>query len=203
MKGQMSKEKPMLRVNNFLLSYIEDIYSSESNKEVTLKMYSKGERVYTQGQFCSTVSIMKKGFVKCFYNENNDKDFIFEFLSSGEIIGEIEAIKNIHCLCNIEAVSEIEIYTFSTRFFLSLIEKNPEFRNQILLELSERLINTSYRASFQTAYSAKYGLLRLLNMQKKQNITLSKFDMASYLGIDIRSLNRILKEIEKNTTTFP
>jgi CRP-like cAMP-binding protein len=187
----------MLRTNNFFLSFIEQLYSSQSSKAIALRKYPKGTLVYNQNQACFRVTIIKSGFVKCFYTEDNDKEFIFEFLGSGEIIGEIEAIKKIKCLCNIEAVSDVEAYTFPISFFISLIEKDAEFREAVLLELVERLINTSHRASFQKAYSSKYGLLRLMYMQQKQNISISKSDMASYLGIDIRSLNRALEQIRK------
>lgn len=191
----------MLRTNNVFLSYIERAYSTQTNKDIVLRKYPKGERVYNQNQTCFRVSIIKSGFVKCFYNEDNDKDFIFEFLGAGEILGEIEAIKCIECLCNIEAVSDIEVYTFTIPFFKALIGKSSEFRDALLSEFAEKLINTSHRASFQKAYSSKYGLLRLMNMLQKQNISLSKSDMASYLGIDIRSLNRTLKQIENINAT--
>lgn len=188
----------MLRTNDFFISYIERLYSNQSSKDIVLKKYPKMTRVYNQDQACFRVTIIKSGFVKCFYSEDNDKEFIFEFLSYGEILGDIEAIKSIKCLCNVEAVSDIEVYTFPISFFMSLIEKDAEFRDAILLELVDRLINTSHRASFQKAYSFKYGLLRLMNMQQKQNLNLSKSDMASYLGIDIRSLNRTLEQIKKD-----
>lgn len=57
------------------------------------------------------------------------------------------------------------------------------------------MINTSSRAVYQQLYPIKYALTKLLTIEKRQGLNLSKADMASYLGIDIRSLNRLLKEI--------
>ena len=189
----------MQQTNNIILSLIEKVYANESSKNVSLKKYLKGADILRQGQITQHVLIVKNGLVKCFYSEENCKEFIFDFLGSGEVVGEIEAIRHIKCLCNIQAVTDVEAYSFSTSCFHSLIEQNREFRDAVLGELAERLIKTSQRASFQKAYSAKYGLLKLLDIQKEGNLKLSKSDMASYLGIDIRSLNRLLHaEQDKN-----
>lgn len=172
------------------------LYQGQSKEDIIQRTYPKGEFIYEQNRRNNKVIIIKDGFVKCFFNEENGKDFIVEFLGKGEVVGEIEAIKGIHCLCNIEALSEVEVYSFSTSFFKSIMNKDIEFNQLLVSELVERIINTSSRASRQQLYSIKHGLSKLLILQEKQNIKIPKTDMAAYLGIDIRSLNRVLKTIK-------
>lgn len=185
----------MLRTNTMLLSFIEELYNELGQKNIILKSYSAESFLYKQDEASYKVSIVKDGIVKCFNSEENGKDFIFEFLGKGEIIGEIEALRNIKCLCNVKTVSDTQVYTFSTSYFKSLLENNHPFSNMLLNEMAERIINTSSRAAYQQLYSIKYGLTKLLELQDKQDLKLSKSDMASYLGIDVRSLNRALKEL--------
>lgn len=185
----------MLRTNTQLLSFIEELYNEPEQKNIILKRYSTGNLLYKQDEASYKVSIVKTGIVKCFNSEENGKDFIFEFLGKGEIIGEIEALRNIRCLCNVEAMSDTQVYTFSTSYFNSLLDNNHPFSNMLLNEMAERIINTSSRAAYQQLYTIKFGLTKLLELQDKQDFKLSKSDMASYLGIDIRSLNRALKEL--------
>ena len=185
----MSQNCKMLRTNLLLLSFIEKAYNEDTNKGITLKDYPKGEQSYK-------IAIIRSGFAKCFYSEENGKDFILEFLGKGEIIGEIEALRNIKYLCNVAAVTDVQAYVFSTSYFKSLLDDNHHFGRILLEELAERIINTSSRAAHQQLYTIKHGLSKLLDLQEKQGIKLSKADMASYLGIEIRSLNRALKNLD-------
>lgn len=186
----------MLRTNIDFLAYIEQLYREQSEDGILQETYSKGEFLFEQNKRSNKVAIIKDGFVKCFFNEENGKDFIVEFLGKGEVMGEVEAIKAIHCLCNIQALSEVQVYHFSIDFFKSMVNKDIQFNRLLVSELVERIINTSSRASHQQVYSIKHGLSKLLILQEKQNIKIPKPDMAAYLGVDIRSLNRVLKTIK-------
>jgi len=187
----------MLRTNVHLLSYVEQLYKEQTNKDIILKEYPKGCFIFNQSEKSSKVIIIKEGFVKCFFSEKNGKDFIVEFLGEGEIAGEIEAIRNIQCLCHIEALSDIQVYQFSANTFRLLMKQNSQFNQLLINELAERIINTSSRASLQQVYSIKNGLHKLITLQERQRLRISKADMAAYLGVDIRSLNRVLKTIKK------
>lgn len=187
----------MLRTNVHLLSYVEQLYKEQTSKDIILKEYPKGCFIFNQSEKSSKVIIIKEGFAKCFFSEKNGKDFIVEFLGEGEIAGEIEAIRNIQCLCHIEALSDIQVYQFSANTFRLLMKQNSQFNQLLINELAERIINTSSRASLQQVYSIKNGLHKLITLQERQRLRISKADMAAYLGVDIRSLNRVLKTIKK------
>ncbi|MBB6498467.1 Crp/Fnr family transcriptional regulator [Pedobacter cryoconitis] len=186
----------MLRTNPGLLSFIEELYLNQSRKEdIILRTFSKGDQLLKQHQQISKILIIKEGVTKCYLTEENDKDYLFEFLGKGEIAGEIEALKNMDCLCTIEAITEVSVYALSIPFFLSQIDKNLEINKILLHILADRILNTSSRASYQQLYSIEHGLSKLLQLQQTEQISLTKDDMAAYLGISIRSLNRTLKQL--------
>ncbi|RAJ32201.1 Crp/Fnr family transcriptional regulator [Pedobacter cryoconitis] len=188
----------MLRTNADLLAFTERLYTSQERKEdIILRSFNKGERLLEQDIKIGKVFILSEGIAKCYLTEENDKDYLFEFLGKGQIIGEIEALKNSTCLCTVEAIIAVKAYCLSASFFMSLVDKNLEMNKILLQELSDRLLNTSSRASFQQLYSLEHGLSKLLQLQKEEEIELSRDDMAAYLGITIRSLNRALKQLKK------
>ncbi|SER51899.1 Crp/Fnr family transcriptional regulator [Pedobacter rhizosphaerae] len=195
----------MLRTNLDLLHFIEQFFQEEDQgKNVHLKTFSAGNRLIEQGEKIRNVYIIKEGITKCFISEENGKDFIVEFLGHGEIVGELEALKKIDCLCNIAAISEVKAYTIPAYFFQELLEKNVVFNRILLQELSTRVIQTSSRASFQQLYTLEYGLQKLLSLQTDEQIAVSKDDMAAYLGIPVRSFNRTLKQlIQKGIISKP
>ncbi|RQO79364.1 Crp/Fnr family transcriptional regulator [Pedobacter sp. KBW01] len=194
----------MLRTNLDFLSFIERFSTENADGNIALKNFKAGYRLIEQGDKISNIYIIKEGISKCFISEENGKDFIIEFLGKGEVIGELEALKKINCLCNVAAISEVTAYVIPDHIFLSLIQKSSEFTTILLQELSTRIIQTSTRASFQQLYTVEYALLKLLQLQADEHISISKDDMAAYLGISVRSFNRSLKQlIEKDHQDMP
>jgi len=186
----------MLRTNLVFLSFIERYVEENTASNITLKTFPSGFRFITQGEKIKNIYIIKEGITKCFISEENGKDFIIEFLGKGEVAGELEAIKKIDCLCNVEAISEIMVFAIPDHVFITLTETNIEFNKILLQELSTRIIQTSSRASFQQLYTLEYGLLKLLKLQTEEQISISKEDMAAYLGISVRSFNRTLQQVK-------
>jgi CRP-like cAMP-binding protein len=185
----------MLRTNLSFLAFIEDLFSKyEAKGDIILRTYPKGTVMLRQGAQVGEVYIIKEGIAKCFMSEENGKDFIVEFLGEGEIAGEIEVIRNRKCLCNIEALTEVKAYALPVPFFRSLLSQNLDFNQILLAEMAERVANTSSRSSAQQLYSVERGLRKILSFQSRQHIALSKEDMAAYLGITLRTLNRVLSK---------
>lgn len=164
-------------------------------EDIVLKTFPKGNMLLEQGQQANKVFIVREGITKCYFSEENGKDYILEFLSAGEILGEIEALRSIPCLCNVAALTPVQAYAMNISFFRALLEKNLVLNRMLLDELAERIINTSSRSSAQQLYTTGHGLKKILDLQERQGISISKEDIAAYLGVTLRSLNRALKEL--------
>jgi CRP-like cAMP-binding protein len=188
----------MLRTNNAFLSYVEELYNTQPHKEdILLKEYFKGQLLLRQGERPAKVLLLKEGITTVDINEDGDRRFIVEFLGKGESVGEIEIIKNVTCLCNVRALTPVKAYAISIPYFISLLQKDLSFNRFVLETFAERIINTSARASFQQLHTVEHSLAKLLQLMKVQEMNISKEDMAAYLGITIRSLNRTLKKLKQ------
>src|SRR5687767_12789180 len=149
----------MLRTNSAFLAYIEQLYELHHRKEeIIIKEFPEGQLLLQQGQKAAKVYLIKEGITKCFFDEDNDKGFIVEFLGKGEVLGDIEVIKNIPCLCNIEALTPVQVYAIAIPFVRSLLEKGLSFNKLLLEAYAERIINTSTRASFQQSHTIEHTL---------------------------------------------
>ncbi|MCS3869712.1 CRP-like cAMP-binding protein [Chryseobacterium ginsenosidimutans] len=190
----------MLRTNQLFLDYLEDLYKKQDNKKnIVLKSFDKGQKILTQNKTSNKIMLIKNGITKCYFVEENGKEYIVEFLGKGEIIGEIEVIKNVSCLCSIEAITEVTVYSMTIPFFQSLIKSDLALNNLLLDVFAERIVNTSSRASYQQLHKTEHTLAQLLDVKSKE-MEISKEDMAAYLGITVKSLNRALKEHEKSNS---
>lgn len=189
----------MLRTNQFFLDYLEQLYLKQMRKEdIVIKSFPKGKRLFEQHEKVTKIMLIKEGITKCFFTEENDKSYIVEFLSRGEILGEIELIRKIPCLCSIEAITDVVVYAISLPYFSSLLSTDIHLNNLLLDVFAGRIVNTSSRASYQQLYTTEYTLIKLLDLQEKHDIEISREEKAAYLGITIRSLNRALKELNRS-----
>ncbi|QBQ43023.1 Crp/Fnr family transcriptional regulator [Sphingobacterium psychroaquaticum] len=189
----------MIRTNEDFLSYAKQLYDDQSRKDdIVIKHYSKGSLLLMQGEELTRVMFICRGIAKVFFSEENGKQFILEFLGKGEVIGEIELLRNISCLCSIEAMTDISVYSFSLPYFRLLIQTDMQLNNMLLQVFAERIINTSSRASYQQLYTVDHSLSKLLEFQENHQLGITKEDMAAYLGITIRTLNRSLQKIGKD-----
>ncbi|SFW28166.1 cAMP-binding domain of CRP or a regulatory subunit of cAMP-dependent protein kinases [Chitinophaga sancti] len=162
-----------------------------------VKCFNAGERLMVQDKNAREIMILKSGVTKCYRSEENGKELIFEFLGKGEILGDLETILRRVCLCSVEAITPVEAYVFSLADFDGLIDSDKTFHRKLLEELALRIYQTSTRASYQQNYPVEYSLIKFLMIQKEQQLSFSKQDIADYLAITVRSLNRTVKQLRE------
>ncbi len=170
---------------------------AESLAEQQVKCFNAGERLMVQEKRAREILILKSGITKCYRSEENGKELIFEFLGKGEILGDLETILHTTCICSVEAITPVEAYSFSLEKFDEMIENDKTFHRKLLEELALRIYQTATRTSYQQNYPVEYSLIRFLLIQKEQNLSFSKQNIADYLAITVRSLNRTVRQLRE------
>ncbi|GAA4275262.1 Crp/Fnr family transcriptional regulator [Aquimarina gracilis] len=186
----------MIRTNHELLDFFSK--NCEENEFIKYEQFHPGKKIINQGSLVRGVYIIEKGIGKCYVEEENGKIFIQEFFGKGEILGEVEIFDDALSFSNVEAVTRISAYRIEKNDFYKLIEKKNEFGIILFKAMAVKLRNTAKRASSQQSYPLEYNLKKLLQLSSAETEHISKNDMASYLGITLRSLNRKIKQIQKN-----
>ncbi len=186
----------MIRTNHELLDFFSKHF--EAYEFIKHEEFYPGTKMISQDSRVRGVYIIEKGIGKCYVEEENGKVFIQEFFGKGEILGEVEIFDDSLSFSNVEAVTTIRAYRIEKDDFYQLIEKKNEFGIILFKTLAIKLRNTAKRASSQQSYPLEYNLKKLLQLSSKETEHISKNDLASYLGITLRSLNRKIKQIQKN-----
>lgn len=185
----------MIRYNQELLACISEI--AVKDKVISENLIQPKELLLQQNKEIHHLFIIKEGMAKCYITENNGKDYILEFLGSGEIIGELEVLNETKSITNIEAISNLSVFKIEKSHFLEILQKNWNFNLLIMKELAMRISQTASRASYQQNYPLEYSILKLIYLFSNQPLKLSKKDLADYLGITVRSLNRTLLALQQ------
>ncbi len=185
----------MIRTNNELLDYFSQ--SFRKFEFVRRKQFDPGEKIITQGSRGQFIYILEGGIAKCYIEEENGKTFIQEFFGLGEIVGEIEVFGETLSFSNVEAMTKVPTYQIAKDDFYKVLKEENELNIVLIKALTKKLRDTAVRASRQQSYPLEYNLEKLLQLSSNEIEHISKNDLASYLGISLRSFNRKMKEIEK------
>ena len=187
----------MVRKSPNILKLVDALAAEgRMGEALLLRRLPKGHTLIVQGEAGEKVYVIRSGIVKCFIGEDNEKEYILEFLGEGEVLGELEAICGARRLCTVRTLTETSVYLFDKTGFLDLLAKDPVFNKAIMELLAIRLANTASRASRQQLYTLEHNLDQLIAALDAERLPCSKQDLADYLGISLRSLNRLLKEKE-------
>lgn len=186
----------MIRKDIDLLAYIEILdqklpgYFLEENygpKEIILAQHKRYHSLY----------IIKKGIAKCYLSDENGKDFIQEFLGEGMEFGELEVFSGNLSFCSIEAISAVDVYKISHHHYNELLENDATFNRLIIKALAAKIGYKAPRHAFQHSYSIEENILKLKKSYPDYHKKFSKNDIANYLGITTRSLNRTLNSLKE------
>jgi len=186
----------MIRINKELLNYVSHLYHLGTEGNIIEQTFEPTEQIIKNGQNVFSVYVIKSGMAKCYLTEDTGNDFIQEFFGEGEIFGEIEAIREDISFCTIEASSPLVLYKIPLAYFNELLLKNHVFNRLILKALANKINYKAIRHSYNQSHPVESKLLRLKANFPDFNKLLPKQEIANYLGITVRSLNRTLNDLK-------
>ncbi len=182
----------MILTNTKTLDFFDSL--GESHQEfIQLVSIKKNKNIIEQGKYSKFIYVLKEGIMKCTISEENSKSYTLEFLGIGEIMGEIETLLKCKNLATIKSLTDCELYKIEIDFFRKELLNDPNFNHLLMVELARRLQKTATRASSQQLNTLQTSLKNLLYLLEDQKVKFKKSDLAEYLGITVRSLNRELK----------
>jgi CRP-like cAMP-binding protein len=184
----------MIRKNLTILRIIDELASSsQGGQGILLRNFHKGHLLIGQGTVTTSVFFIRSGIVKCTFSESNDKEYILEFLGEGQVLGELEAITQAPAMSSVRAISDLAVHMLDKTTFLDLLRRNEAFNKAMMELMAVRLTDTALRSARQQLNPLEHNLTQLLAALEYEKLPCTKQELADYLGITLRSLNRLLK----------
>ncbi|HVV02815.1 MAG TPA: Crp/Fnr family transcriptional regulator [Puia sp.] len=185
----------MIRKNLTILRIIDELAGSgQTGHGILVRNFHKGHLLIGQGTTTTNVFFIRSGIVKCTFSENNDKEYILEFLGEGQVLGELEAITQAPAMSSVRAISDLAAYMLDGSSFLDLLRRNEDFNRAMMELMAVRLTDTAQRSARQQLNPLEHNLTQLLAALEYEKLPCTKQELADYLGITLRSLNRMLKD---------
>lgn len=186
----------MIRTNPRLLTYAVSLLDKEPH-QVSMQTHKRKDIIIEQGHRYPYVGIIIKGIVKCFINEANGNAFIQEFMTEGMEVGELEFFGKGSATCSVAAVNTVQVVEIPNKLFQNLLDEDLLFNRLIMESLADKVRYKAPRHAFQTLYSLEHNIMKMGELYPDFLKVLPKGDIANYLGVSSRSLNRALKAIRE------
>lgn len=162
----------------------------------SIKRISSGIRLIEQGDEAFHVYVILDGIVKVYQHNKDGRSFILEFLSAGELIGEIEYLQKIPNLATVEAINEVHLLKLKYDVFDEILTTDMDINNVVLKVLSKRVLDTSRRSAFLQLNTIKESKDNLSELIKEYEFLFTRQELADYFGTSIRNLNRVLSKLQ-------
>jgi len=180
-----------------------------SRKTFDLK---KGEMLFTEGEEVTGMYYLVSGKAKVHKKWGDDKELIVRFAGPGDIIGHRGLGKDTIYPVSATTIEPVIACFIDLEFFFTTLKVNADYAFGLLMFYAEELKESEKRMRNLAHMTVKgritYGLIKLkerfgLNEKGALDISLTRQDLASYVGTTYETAFRVLTELEKeNTITF-
>lgn len=188
----------MLITNDALLEYVERLYLDSPETDISLCHYRRSEMLCEQSRRIRYIHIVRDGLLKSFHTEENTKEYILLIQGRGQITGDEEALNGHSTYINsVITLSDTSVYRMTVAHFMDLCDTDHRFCRLMLGEASRRMADAFTRASVQLLYPMRQVLSQLLTELERQHMSLTKAEIAAYLGVELRTVNRLLRELRE------
>lgn len=167
--------------------------------------YKKGQYIYLEGNTPLGVFLIKEGKVKIAKSGSSGKEQIIKILQSGDIINYSELITNKKFKSTAKAIEDSSLFFIGKEEFRSLLKKQPQITEQFVIHLSNELLNAEDRIADISYKPVKARIADALIGFSNENqgaITISRKDLACFVGTAKETLNRIISELKREEAIF-
>ena len=195
--------------SKLLMSYIkkyniEIIFDDEILKYAQLHFYESQEYILESGDALEYYYLLVDGKIKIYYSFENGKSMTLKFYKDFNTIGDLEVLKGIPILCDIDAVEDTFLIAIPSTIVREKYFDNVKLLYHLVDSLSEKLYATINNSSYNFVYPlinrvASYLVENLTTDKNYIILNSSYLDIAQFLGTTYRHLNRTLKEMESKS----
>jgi CRP-like cAMP-binding protein len=201
----VSKQKCDLRQCYFCTLCLKDWLPAVSANRVNYT-FKKGELLFNEGEEVKGIFFVYHGLVKVHKKWNGDKELILRFADNGAIVGHRGLGGDKFYPVSATALETTTVCFLSLDFFMASLKVNHDFTINLLSFFAEELKESERRMRNLAHMSVKGRIAYAMVLLKKKfgvspdghlGITISRQDLASYVGATYETVFRTLTELSQ------
>jgi CRP-like cAMP-binding protein/CheY-like chemotaxis protein len=170
-------------------------------KDKKVKNLKKKSELFSEGDSPTNIYFVKSGSVKVFQSHPEGKELITNIYNPNDFFGFEPILEGNNYQESAVAMQDSEIITIPKHDFLTLLQSNPEVSKGFIALLSKKvaekekqLLNLAYNSVRQRTAEALLKVRELKDV--KQNIQISRDDLAKMVGTASESVIRVLSDFK-------
>ena len=181
---------------NDLSYYLDTCPDFIKNKFIYIE-FNTFDKILKQNDKPSFVYIIKKGKVKVYSLAPTQVKYLERIYCEYNLFGELELFVNKPILNYVEALEHCEAVKIPRDAFLEWIKYDSDFSLYIHVQLSTKMYHTSVNSKANVAYPLKARIIFFIwsFLDEHKIDTVHKDILVEGVGSNIRSINRIIKEL--------
>lgn len=186
-----------------IFNHLDKSEMADIMKHTTPVLYRRNDIIYRAGEESRGLYIVHQGRVKIYRLSNQGKEQLIRILGPGDFTGEFSLFSdNIHD-DYATALEQVQICMLTKQKFEQYLHKYPTVSVKVLQEFAERLSRLEHQTTsiaLETTESriAMYLAEQVERQQSDQiTLTMSRKDIASFLGTTPETVSRKLTEFEQ------
>lgn len=203
---QSIKEK-LQNIQQFL-TQIGTIETLSDTKNRRIKKLDAKEDLYTEGTTPQYLYFLCRGKIKEYITHEDGKEYITNIYKEGDFFGYLPLISNENYIDNTTALEPSEVALIPKHEFSDLIYKNAEVARKFIRllvnqseEKEKKLVKLAYDSVRKRVADTLLHLGETIGKKQPDNttiISITRQDLASFVGTATESVIRILSEFKKD-----
>lgn len=180
---------------------LQNAFSKNQMDKFDLYKLDKGETLYTLYEDLDKFYFLVHGGLKVFMTLENGNSLLIRFIKPLGYVGDLELGENRMIKTNVDAISDCYLIGIDVDELMEFAYSDPLFLNQIINNLSRKLLNISNAMAINLSYPLENrfaGYLISLS-EVKDDIRINEIktqnlkEIATMLGSSYRQLCRVIK----------
>ena len=187
-------------LDNFMRDAAQLLKLSELGTHNRVKSYKKKTEIFSEGETPLHVFFVKSGTVKIFKSHPDGKELIIGMVNPNEFLGYEAILENRSYEESAAAMHDSELTIIPKNDFLTLIQTpaiSASFISLLCKKVAEKetqLLNLAYNSVRQRTAEALLKVSQLKDT--KNNISISRDDLAKIVGTAVESVIRVLSDFK-------
>ena len=166
--------------------------------ELGTKRFMAGSMVFEEGATPASVHIVSRGTIELSRGTGEDR-VVFEVLGPGDVFGDVPLLLQMLEPFDARAASDSQVLSIDANTLLELLASRPALNQRWLVSMADRMSRLQQRIGelLSGGLDAQVAAL-LIHRAEVGRVALSQAGIAKLLGAQRSSVNRILRQFEKD-----
>lgn len=167
-----------------------------------VEMVRKKQFIFSEGNRPERVFFLKKGRVKVYKKNHQQKELIVRIVEEGDLFGYVALLQDTNYQASAEALDDCELVAIPRKEFEELLNNSPDISKKMIrllakdvLHMEENMIHIAYNSLRRKVADALLSIYQKTGYNR-QSVNFTRENIAAITGAAAESVSRTLSEFK-------